>query len=340
MRQFEENFAELVGTTHAVAVSNGTDAIELALLAVGIGRGDEVIVPNLTFAATINAVINVGATPVLVDVNPISFGLSPDKVRSAVTSQTKAIIAVHLYGHHCDIEAIVAVAADFDLKVIEDCAEAIGTRVGNKHVGSFGDASTFSFFGNKTITTGEGGMLCLNVDEYHSIAKQIRDHGMSTEKRYWHDMVGHNYRMTNLQAAIGCAQLERVDKFLQRKQDIADSYDRHLSGIEGISLPNRPSNAINSIWLYTILLPQGYGEHKDKIIADLLESGIESRGVFYPLNAMPVFQSYVIDGEAYKESCDISARGMSLPTSLDMSEGDVTFVCDALRKCLEKYTEN
>ena len=209
--KFESEFSSYSDCTYGVTVSNGTVALHLALVALGISEGDEVIIPDLTFAATINAVLHANATPVIVDIGKDSWCISPDEIKKAITSKTKAIIPVHLYGQPCDMGAIMKIAKKYNLKVIEDCAEAHGAMYGDKKVGSFGDIGCFSFYGNKVITTGEGGMCTTNNSELNNKMRILRDHGMSATKRYWHDIVGYNYRMTNLQAAIGLAQLERIE---------------------------------------------------------------------------------------------------------------------------------
>jgi len=212
--RFEEQFGHYVDNPNTLAVSNGTVALHLALVALGIGPGDEVLVPNLTFAASVNAVLYVGATPVLVDVDPLTMAIDVNLASSAITDRTKAIMPVHLYGHPAELAEVMALAEKHKLYVVEDCAEALGSRYLGKHVGNFGDVATFSFFGNKTITTGEGGMLVFRNSKIRDRAKILRDHGMSPERRYWHDEVGYNYRLTNLQAAVGVAQMERVERFV------------------------------------------------------------------------------------------------------------------------------
>jgi len=212
--QFENDFSKYIDMRYGVSTSNGTTALHLALMALDIGEGDEVIIPDLTFAATINAVLHANATPVVVDVSEESWCIDPIEIQKAITPKTKAIIPVHLYGQPCEMDAIMSIAKKYNLKVVEDCAEAHGATYRDKKVGSFGDISCFSFFANKIITTGEGGMCLTNSKEIDVKLRQLRDHGMSKEKKYWHDMVGYNYRMTNIQAAIGCAQLERIDEIL------------------------------------------------------------------------------------------------------------------------------
>lgn len=237
--KFEEMFSEFCGTRYGVATSNGTTALHLALTVLGIGKGDEVIVPTLTFVATANAARYCNADAVFVDSEPRTWNMDPEKIEEKITSRTKAIIPVHLYGHPADMDPILDIAEDHDLYVIEDAAEAHGAEYKGKKVGSLGDIGTFSFYGNKLITTGEGGMLVSDNEELIEKARIYRDHGMSPERRYWHPVIGYNYRLTNIQAAIGVAQVEKVDRIIEAKRRNAALYTSLLSDIEGITLPPR-----------------------------------------------------------------------------------------------------
>jgi len=234
INRFEQNFARYCECSHGVAVANGTVAIHLALVTLGIKCGDEVIVPDLTFAATINAVLHANATPVIVDIEKDSWCISPTEIKKAISPKTKAIIPVHLYGQPCDMEKIMEIAKENNLYVIEDCAEAHGANFKDRKVGSFGDISCFSFFGNKVITTGEGGMCVTNNQKLDNKMRELRDHGMSKTKKYWHNYPGFNYRMTNLQAAIGVAQLERIEEILANRNKIELKYREVLINCENI----------------------------------------------------------------------------------------------------------
>ncbi len=328
--QFEQQVAEYCGMPYALAVSNGTVALHLALVAMGIGPGDEVIVPDLTFAATINSVLHAGATPVIADVSTDSWNLDPEAARRAITPRTKALMPVDLYGYPADWAALQALAAEHDLLLIEDSAEAIGTTYNGQRAGSFGHAATFSFFGNKTITTGEGGMLLLKDAETYERARMLRDHGMNKQKRYWHEAVGYNYRMTNMQAAIGCAQMERIDHIVARKIAIGKQYNNLLQGQPGITLPPSAANATNTYWLYTLLAETN---DRDGLLDKLQKNGIEGRPVFYPLHQMPVYQPYATG--QYPNSASISARGLSLPSSLTLTEADVATIAGLLLHVLK-----
>jgi perosamine synthetase len=228
---FEDAFAKHVGVSFATGVCNGTVALHLALVALGLGPGDEVIVPTLTYIASANAITYCGAMPVFVDSLRNTWQMDPEDVLRKITPRTRAIMVVHLYGHPCDMDVIRGLADKHRLFVIEDCAEAIGTKYRDRHVGNFGDIATFSFFGNKTITTGEGGMVVTNDPTLFDRAVHFKGQGLAAHRQYWHDVIGYNYRMTNICAAIGLAQLERVDDFLSRKRALAKYYAERLAGL-------------------------------------------------------------------------------------------------------------
>ncbi len=327
--KFETAFTDYMGDGLARCTSSGTTALHLALLGLEIGPGDEVIVPNLTFGATANAVVHAGAAPVFVDVDQETWTINPDEVAKAVTKNTKAVIPVHLYGHPCDMDRLIEIAVSHDLRIIEDCAESLGATYKGRKTGTFGDVACFSFFANKVITTGEGGMIWCRDNEVFERIGVYRDHGMSKEKRYWHTVTGYNYRMTNMQAAIGLAQIEQIDRFLERRGALADRYRRHLSGISGLRLPPHADWADPICWLYTILLDtRDIGLDMAALVARLSERGIETRNVFHPLANQPAFNSYRSLPTPVTD--DVASRGLSLPTSNDMSEEDVDVVCDAL----------
>lgn len=306
INRFEKDFSEYCGTKHGVAVSNGTVAIHLALLALNIGKGDEVIIPDLTFAATINAVLHAGATPVIVDVEEESWCIDPKEIEKAITIKTKAIIPVHVYGQSCDMDKIMAIAKKHNLKVIEDAAEAHGAEFNGKRVGSFGDISCFSFFANKIITTGEGGMCLTNDDSLNDRMRVLRDHGMNKQKKYWHDEVGYNYRMTNLQAAIGCAQLERVTEIIAERDLIEENYKKALTNLNLIQWQKQFPNRKKVVWLVSVL-----SEKKEKVMEKLKENGIDVRPFFYPLSEMPVYKNYVFSSVISQK---LSKIGLNFPT--------------------------
>lgn len=330
VRRFEADFAKLLGVPHALAVSNGTVALHLALAAYGVGPGDEVIVPDLTFAATINAVLYTGATPVLVDVAGDTWNLDPAALSDAITPRTKAIMPVHLYGQPAEMDPILAIARKHGLIVVEDAAEAVGATHKGVPCGAIGDCGTFSFFSNKLITTGEGGMVVFKDDAIAARARKLRDHGMNPQKRYWHDEVGFNYRLTNLQAAIGCAQLEQLDGFLARKMEIAAHYSRRFEGIAGIETPAKLPGFGNSYWVYSVILDcVGLGLTRDEVMARLSKAGIDTRPLFYCAHDMPPYKAYA-GNRAFPVSSHLSANGLSLPSSVSITEAQLDHVADAL----------
>lgn len=336
---FEDKFAEYTGSKHTCAVSNGTVALHLALVTLGIKPGDEVIVPNLTFASPINAVIYCGAIPVLVDVDKDTMVMGMENLKKAITSKTAAIIPVHLYGYPAPMTEIMNVARENNIIVIEDCAEALGSFYDDKHVGCYGDAGTFSFFGNKTITTGEGGMIIFNDKEKLNHAKMLRDHGMSKKIKYWHEHIGFNYRMTNMQAAIGVAQMEAIDKLVQAKQFIAEEYKKNIQCIDGIQLPNDADNIVNSYWLYTIVLPHNLSSSRDKIIEIMLKDGIEARPVFFPMSDMPPYQEYIRKEVNFDVSRYLSSSAISLPSGANLTKQDIKRTSMSLKNAIEKVKD-
>lgn len=320
--KFERMFADYCGTKYGIATSNGTTAIHLALLALGIGEGDEVIVPDITFAATINAVLYVGATPVIVDIEEDGWCISPEEIRKAITPKTKAIIPVHIYGQACDMGQIMDIAREYNLYVIEDCAEAHGAEYKGQRVGSFGHINCFSFFGNKVITTGEGGMCLTNDKEFADRIRLYKDHGMSKNRRYYHEVVGYNYRMTNLQAAIGVAQLERMDEILAWRQALEDSYFEHLQNVDGIVLQKRDMPGRKKIvWLVSVLVDS---EKREDIVQHMKEKGVDIRRFFIPLSEMDIYKEYVFSNEVSKK---LSTQGINLPTTFDLTEEMVSEIC-------------
>ncbi len=304
--RFESEFSSFVQCKYGVCTSNGTTALHLALVALNIGPGDEVIVPDLTFAATINAVLYVGATPVIVDVEKDRWTISPTEIRKTITDKTKAIIPVHVYGQPCDMDSIMEIAHEFDLKVIEDCAEAHGASIHGKKVGSFGDIGIFSFFGNKIITTGEGGMCVSNSAEIDERMRMLRDHGMDKNKRYWHQEVGFNYRMTNIQAAIGCAQLERIDEIIAKHKSIESNYRKALKSIPNLEWQKDFDGVERVIWLVCVL-----DNDRENTLKKLANAHIDVRPFFYCLSDMPIYKDYLFSN---KEAKNLSSRGINLPT--------------------------
>jgi perosamine synthetase len=330
IERFEREFAAFCGVKHCVATSNGTVAIHLALKVLDIGKGDEVIVPDLTFVATANAVVLAEATPVIADVRRSDWCIDPESVKRLITPRTRAIIPVHLYGHPAAMDELRALARQHGLKIIEDAAEAHGAEYRGRKVGALGDCATFSFYGNKIITTGEGGALTTDSDAIAQRARFLRDHAMSKEKRYWHTEVGYNYRMTNLQAALGVAQLGRIDSFVAERARILESYRHHLAP-HGVTLNPHLDGARPVNWITCVLLDGVTREERDAVMVRLHEQGVDSRPFFYPLSALPMYER--APGPV---SADLSARGMNLPTFPGLSEDDIERICRALLSSIRK----
>ncbi len=335
VKDFEQKFAAYHNAKHALTTTSGTTALHLALVAMGVGTGDEVIVPDLTFGASANTVIHAGGVPVFVDVTDY-WNIDPDKIEAVITPRTKAIMPVHLYGHPCDMDPIMDIAKKHDLRVIEDCAEALGARYNGQLVGTFGDVGCFSFFSNKVITTGEGGMALTNSNELNNEMRLWRDHGMTQDKRYWHLVPGFNYRMTNIQAAIGVAQLEQIDDFLAHRKKIAGLYADFLKNVPGITLPIEMNWADNIFWLYSILVDENIcNVSRDKLMQGLKEEGIETRPVFPALHNQPPFHK---SGKHFLTTDRIAMQGVSLPYSYELKSNDVKQICDLIKKIIDHYT--
>ncbi len=332
--EFESNFADYCGVRFGIACVNGTAALHIALTALGIGRGDEVIVPDLTFIASANAVLFTGAEPVFIDSDPDYWCINPGKIEEAITLNTRAIIPVHLYGHPCDMDAITSIAQKHHLFIIEDAAQAHGSKYKGKMTGSLGYISCFSFHAIKLITTGEGGM-CLTNDEKLAIKmKTLRDHGMNANKKYSHDLIGFNYRLTNLQAAIGVAQLKKITEFLDRKKYIYDHYVSLLRDVPGLTLPAEKSWATSNHWVNALLVEDVFGIDRDSLMERLLENGIETRNMFIPMDQQPVYQGmdFVLQKHDFPVAHELSKRGLYLPSSSKLSDGDIDYICHTIKK--------
>lgn len=332
--EFEKKFSSYCNTTHGISTSNGTTALHLALKTLGIKEGDEVIVPNLTFAATINVVIHCNAQPVLTDIHSDYWGIDPEDIKEKINEKTKAIIPVHLYGHPCDMDPIMEIAKKHNLYVIEDAAEAHGAEYKGKKVGGIGDIGCFSFFGNKVITTGEGGMCVTNNQEYAKKMDILKNHGMKPDKQYWHEIIGYNYRMTNLQAAIGVAQLEKIDEFIEKKRNNAQLYASLLKDSKNIITPMEMPWAKSVFWMYSILIQKQFGMNTTELHERLLDQGIDTRPLFYPVNIMPLYKTIGCDG-SFPVSEKISREGISLPSSVTLKSKDIYHICKTIKE-LEK----
>jgi perosamine synthetase len=334
IKRFESAFAEFSGVKHALSCCNGTVALHLALLALGVGPGDEVIVPSLTFVATANAVTYCGARPVFVDSEPETWNIDPTLIEEKITPRTKGVIVVHLYGHPADMDLVQTIAHQHGLFIIEDAAEAHGAKYKGQRVGSLGDIATFSFYGNKIITTGEGGMVVTNDDTLASRVQQIKGQGMDPNRRYWFTMVGYNYRMTNIAAAIGLAQLEKADWHIARRREIAAQYSRRLKGLPGIMLQPEKPWAYNVYWMNSVVLDDNLMLSRDAVIAKLAKMGIETRPFFYPMHTLPIYQD-LAKGQGFPVAERLAAQGINLPSSATLCDEDVVFICEQLIQDLE-----
>lgn len=334
--EFERVFSDYLGGGHAIAVANGTVALQLGLTSLGIGRGDEVIVPNFTFGASINAIIHSGATPVLADVDQETWTLDLDEMCKLITPRTKAIMPVHLYGQPARIDEIKATASKNGIFVIEDCAEALGATYKNRRVGLDGDCTCFSFFANKTITTGEGGMVVFKDAKLAERARILRDHGMSPQKRYWHDYPGFNFRMTNMQAAVGVAQMDRIEEFLTRRKMVFQTYDSLLLGRQNITLLPKNNWSENAYWLYTMILNGYKDDTRDQLITQLGYRGIDARPGFYPMHLMDPYREFA--SGAYPVSSHLSANSISLPSSPGLTADDISHISEVFLDELNKFT--
>lgn len=334
--KFEKAFSDYLGGGHAIAVSNGTVALQLGLTALGIGRGDEVIVPDFTFGASVNAIIHSGATPVLADVDSETWTLDLNELRKLITSRTKAIMPVHLYGQPAQIDEIKKIASEHGIFVIEDCAEALGATYKNRRVGLDGDCTCFSFFANKTITTGEGGMVVFKDARVAEHARILRDHGMTPQKRYWHEYPGFNFRMTNMQAAVGVAQMDRIEDFLTRRKSVFKTYNSLLSGHQDFSLLPKNNWSENSCWLYTLVLNNYGNEARDQLIKQLGFRGIDARPGFYPMHQMNPYREF--SRGIYPVTSYLSANSISLPSSPGLSKEEIHYIVEIFLEELSPST--
>jgi perosamine synthetase len=335
LSRFEEEFASLCGTRHAIAVSNGTVALHLALVALAIGPGDEVIVPSLTYISSVNVIRYVGATPVFVDVDPISWCLDVSAVAAAITSRTRAVIAVHLYGQPADMGALRAVCTPHGIRIVEDAAEAPLASYRGRPTGSLGDVGTFSFFGNKLFTSGEGGAVTLDDDDLFARICILRGQGMDPERRYFFPVVGYNYRLTNVAAALLCAQFERRDEFLNARLRIYRRYEARLVGVPGLTLQFELPGTKRCPWLFPALVDSaGFGHNRDALMAHLATEGIDTRPFFPPIHRLPPYEAQALAQGAHLPVTDrLAAQGLNLPTFVAMTEADVDRVCDAVLAC-------
>lgn len=332
VNKFEDEFAKYLNVEHAVVTMNGTAALELALRTLGIGEGDEVIVSSLTFISPVNAIRYVGAEPVFIDVCKDTYVMDADKIEEMITPNTKAIIPIHIYGHPVNMDKVMEIACKYNLYVIEDATESLGSLYKDKPTGTLGHIGCFSFNGNKLITTGAGGMMVTNDKELANKAKFLSTQTKVVEenKAFYHPEVGYNFRMPNLLAAMGCAQLENIDDYIKSKQVNAQYYNELLKEIKGITRPVEKEYAKNVNWLYSIIIEDEYGIKRDDVIKMLSEAGIESRPFFKPIHNMPPYK------ECKHGNMDVTQyiweRGINLPSSVGIQKEDIIYICNILKR--------
>lgn len=331
--KFETTFSKYVGRKYAVSLPSCTSALHLSLASLGISEGDEVIVPDITWIATSAPISYVGAKPVFADVDEKSWCISVDSIKKNITKKTKAIILVDLYGNMPALDEILKIAKENNIYVIEDSAEAIGSEYKGKKAGSFGDFSTFSFHGSKTLTTGEGGMLVTDNDSFYEKVCFLRDHGRdsSSGKMFWNSEVAFKYKMSNLQAALGLAQLNRIDELIAKKIQTFDWYKNELKDFEGIKINSSYDNVKNTYWMVSVIWDSKFNISKEKMISELSSFNIESRPFFYPLSSMP---PYISNSKNNFVSYKISEFAINLPSSLRLTEEEVKYTCEKFKSIL------
>lgn len=332
INKFESTLEKILNTKHVITTSNGTTSLMLAYLTLGLGPGDEIIVPGFTFAAPANMVLAIGATPVFADVDPATWLLCPTSVEENITDKTKAIVPVHIYGNVCDMDKLRNIAEKYNLYIIEDVAEAAFSTYRGQQAGTLGDIGSFSFQATKTITMGEGGAICTNNSDLQELARLIRNHGMRPSKRYWHEVVGHNFRLTNLQAALGYAQLESVDKIIENKKRVYERYKKNLSNQHGVSLQVMTEGCDPVVWAMAVKIDSAVlGVARDDLIAALKEGGIETRPGFYPLSDLPIYNV-----QPLANATDIALNVLSLPSYTMISDFDIDHVCSVFLNIVQR----
>ncbi len=328
--EFEEKFSKYCDAKYGIATTSGTTALHLALVSLGIGKGDEVIVPSFTFASTVHAISYTGAIPVFVDSEDFTWNIDPFLIEEKITRKTKAIIPVHLYGHPCNMGPIISIAKKHNLYVIEDAAEAHGAEYKGRKVGGLGTLGCFSFFGNKIMTTGEGGIIVTNSKKLADRMRYLRHQAMSKKRKYYHPEIGYNYCMTNIQAAIGVAQLERLDKFIEKKRQIAGWYKEALAGEKSLVLQSEEKWAKSIYWMYSVLLKSNSRLTRDEVIEKLKRHGIETRPFFYPMHLTPPYKSKIKLRVAEK----LASSGINLPSGVKLKKQEVEYVARCLLKTI------
>jgi len=324
INRFEELFKKHLKVKYVIATSSCTGALHMGMAALGIGPGDEVILADTNWIATVSPVVHLGATPVFADILPDSWCIDPKKAELLITSRTKAIVATHMYGNLCEMEELLHISKKYGIPIIEDAAEAIGSVYHGKRAGSMGKFGAFSFHGSKTITTGEGGMFVTNDVDFFEQVLTLSNHGRSRSqpKQFWSDIVGFKYKMSNIQAAIGCAQMDRIEELIKRKQEILAIYRKHFTLLQGVSMNYEPKGTINGAWMPTIVFVKESGITREKLQAAFANENIDARIFFWPLSILPMFKSNKIN----KHALDISERAINLPSYHEITNDDLSRV--------------
>lgn len=332
INRFEATFKQHLGVQYAIATSSCTGALHMGMAALGIGPSDEVIMADTNWIATASPIVNLGAKPVFVDILEDAWCLDPARVEAAITPKTKAIVAVHLYGNLCDMDLLLAIGEKHDIPVIEDAAEAIGSIYHGKRAGSMGKFGAFSFHGTKTLTTGEGGMFVTNDADLFERVLTLSNHGRARgqTKQFWPDMVGFKYKMSNLQAAIGCAQIERIEELSGRKREIMAAYRERLAGLPGVSMNSEPEGTVNGAWMPTVVFALETGITREKLQAAFAAENADARVFFWPLSSLPMFESITANVHAWS----LPERAINLPSYHDISAEDIERVVHVVKDLL------
>lgn len=330
INRFEELFKQYLGVECAIATSSCTGALHMGMAALGIGPGDEVIMADTNWIATAAPIVHLGAKPVFVDILPHSWCIDPEKAEAAITSRTKAIVAVHLYGNLCDMTRLLIIGKKYGIPIIEDAAEAIGSVYYGKRAGSMGIFGTFSFHGTKTLTTGEGGMFVTNNTDLYEEVLTLSNHGRARAqtKQFWPDVVGFKYKMSNVQAAIGCAQLERLEELIKRKHEILALYKEGLSGLAGLSMNPEPAGTTNGAWMPTVVFASETGVTRQKLQTAFADENIDARVFFSPLSSLPMFDPVKSNTHAWS----ISEMAINLPSYHDIKTEEVDRVTNTIMR--------
>jgi perosamine synthetase len=338
IQRFEDLFKAHLGVRYAIATSSCTGALHMGMAALGVGRGDEVILADTNWIASAAPIHHLGATPVFVDILPDTWCLDPQKVKAAITPRTKAILAVHLYGNLCDMDALLAIGLAHNIPVIEDSAEAIGSVYRGQRAGSMGAFGSFSFHGTKTITTGEGGMFVTSDEKLYERVLTLSNHGRSKhqKKQFWPDMVGFKYKISNIQAAIGCGQMERVDTLIQKKRDILDYYREKLIKIPGITMNPVSESLVNGAWMPTVVFDKKLGLNKEKLLQAFAKKNIDARVFFHPLSGLPMFSPRPENTNAW----DIPERALNLPSFHDITPQQLDTVAEVITTELQRHARD